>query len=280
MLVRLVLIVACVLATLARPTEGAQAADPPRYELAEAYFRKGNFGSAYLIALPAAQAGDARAQYMLALMSQRGLAPLARDPKEAARWFGHAAHNGHGDAQYALAQAFAQGEGVPLDRERSIAWLERAAHGGHTMALMSLARLHDDGIGFPRDRTIASAHVRRAAELGDTKAQVMLGERLIAGIGLAQDREDGERWLMRAAESEEPLAMISLARRPLAKTNAQPSEFVQAHAYAARAEQLAEGELKELAVTTKADLAFRMTPTDLENAAERLRTMATPPKRS
>ncbi|MBL8697474.1 MAG: sel1 repeat family protein [Alphaproteobacteria bacterium] len=281
MIVRLRLILVAVAALFAGAggVACARSPEPPRYELAEAYFRKGNFASAYLIALPAGHAGDPRAQYLLGLMSQRGLPPVTRDLDEAVRWFGHAAHKGHGDAQYALAQAFARGEGVPVDKARAIAWLERAAQGGHTMSIMSLARLHDEGIDFPRDRTIASGYVKRAAELGDTKAQVMFGERLAAGIGLDPDPEAGDRWILRAAELGEPLALIKLARRPLDKEGAQPSEFVAAHAYATFAEQKAEGELKDQATALKSDLAQRMTPTDLANAADKLKSL-TAPKRS
>lgn len=257
----------------------ARSPEPPRYELAEAYFRKGNFASAYLIALPVAHAGDPRAQYLLGLMSQRGLQPVTLDLEEAARWFGHAAHKGHGDAQYALAQAFARGEGVPVDKARAIAWLERAAQGGHTMSIMSLARLHDEGIEFPKDRAIASGYVKRAAELGDTKAQVMYGERLAAGIGLPVDPEAGDRWVRRAAELGDPLALLKIARRALDREDAQPSELIEAHAFASFAEQKAEGELKAQATAAKGEAAQRMTPTDLANAADKLKALAAP-KRS
>ena len=78
------------------------------YELADAYFRRGNFSSAYLVGLPAAHAGDPRAQYMLGLMSFHGLGPVTRNLAESARWFSLAAARGHGESQFALAQAYAR----------------------------------------------------------------------------------------------------------------------------------------------------------------------------
>lgn len=246
---------------------------PPGFELADAYFRKGNFSSAYLTALPHAHAGDARAQYMLGLMSFHGLGPIARDAREAARWFAQAAANGNGDAQYALAQAFASGDGLGVDKPRAMQWLQRAAETGQTAAIMSLARLLDEGIELPADRAAATGWVRRAAELGDTRAQFMLGERIANGVGVAKDPAAGQDWIRRAAARGEPLALLKLARDVLTDDSAPPADVIEAHAFAAFAEERALGETKKLATATKADLTLRLTPSDTITAGDRLRTL-------
>ncbi len=257
---------------LALPCATAQTR-APGYELADAYFRKGNFSSAYLTALPHAHAGDARAQYMLGLMSFHGLGPVARDRKEAARWFAQAANSGNGDAQYALAQAFASGDGVPVDKPRAMQWLERAAQTGQTAAIMSLARLLDEGIELPADRVRATEWVSRAAELGDTRAQFMLGERIANGVGAAKDLRAGAEWIRRAAERGEPLALLKLAREILADDSAPPADVIEAHAYAAFAEELSLGETKKAATVIKSELAQRLTPTDTATAGDRLQAL-------
>jgi TPR repeat protein len=251
---------------------------PPGFELAEAYFRKGNFASAYLIALPVAHAGDGRAQYMLGLMSYHGLSPVTKDLKEAARWFALAARGGNPDAQFALAQAYVRGDGVNIDRPKALEWLGRAALGGQTAAIMSLARLLDEGIEVPQDRAAATAWVRHAAELGDTRAQLMLGERLAEGIGAPRDPESGNAWVERAAALGEPIALLKLARDVIADEGAQPERIIMGHAWATYAEERAEGDVKKEAAAAKGRLAARMTPTDLASAGEKLAQLRPQPK--
>jgi TPR repeat protein len=245
----------------------AQPADG--YELAEAYFRKQNFHSAYLTALPLAQRGDARAAYLLALMSQAGTPPIAKDQREAVRWLGRAAQAEHAEAQFALAQAFAVGNGVSADRSLAIAWLERAAENKHTPAMLSLARLRDEGLGMPQDRAAASLLVQNAAELGDAHAQYVLAERLSDGVGFDIDREAAWAWYRKAAAKGEPNALLKLARDIAADEASPPAAIVEAHAFAAIAEQVAEGELKKRAAALKGEVAKRMTPADLAASGER-----------
>lgn len=240
------------------------------FELADAYFRKGNFSSAYLVGLPAAHAGDPRAQYMLGLMSFHGLAPVARNLEESARWFSLAAARGHGESQFALAQAYAKGDGVPVDRGRSIQWLERAALGGHTPAMMSLARLHDDGIELPRNRERATAWVRHAAELGDTRAQAVLSERLRDGIGASVDAAAAKSWNEKALAAGEPLALVRRAQEVQDDPDARRAELVEGYAAASYAEQRAEGDTRLAATRLKGELAKKLTPSDIAEAGEKV----------
>lgn len=239
------------------------------YELADAYFRRGNFASAYLTGLPVAQSGDPRAQYLLGLLSFHGLWPVARDAKEAMRWFAAAAAKGHAESQYALAQGHARGEGVALDPRAALTWLRRAAETGHGPATISLARLHDEGIDMPRDREAATRWIRRAAERGDTRAQVLLAERLAAGIGAPPDPLEAEQWRARAAAAAEPMALLGRARAALADPGTSREDLIEAHAAALAAEAIADGKLREEAAAAKAGLAQRLTPADLTEAAER-----------
>lgn len=274
---RLAVAFLCSFLALAQPQALAQPR-PPGFELAEAYFKKGNFASAYLLALPVAHAGDGRAQYMLGLMSYHGLAPVTKDLKEAARWFGLAARSGNADAQYALAQAYVLGDGVPVDKPKALEWLGRAAQSGQTAAIMSLARLYDEGIEIPQDRAAATAWVRKAAELGDVRALVMLGERLSEGVGVPADPRAGEAAIRRAASLGEPLALLKLAREVVADENAQPGVVIEGHAYAALAEERAEGDLKKQATAAKGELAKRMTPADVTASGEKLAELRPKPR--
>jgi TPR repeat protein len=242
------------------------------YELAEAYFQKQNFGTAYLVGLPLAQRGDPRAQFLVGLMSEYGLTPVTRDMREAARWYGRAAAAGHADAQFAMAQAHARGQGVRVDQQASIAWLQRAAENDHVQAMLNLARLLDAGSGIAQDRTSATAWVRRAAARGDAGAMRILAERLAAGIGSERDGVESEQWLAAAAEAGDVQAIVTLAERLTGKSEP-PESLVEAHALYSRAEQLAENDKRKSLATRKAELTQRMTPADLAAATERFQAM-------
>jgi TPR repeat protein len=257
----------CVVAAAPAPAEPASTRG---YELADAYFRRGNFSSAYLVGLPAAHAGDPRAQYMLGLMSFHGLGPVTRNLAESARWFSLAAARGHGDSQFALAQAYAKGDGVPVDRRRSLQWLERAAVGGHTPSMMSLARLHDEGLELPRSRERATQWVRHAAELGDTRAQALLSERLRDGIGAAADPEAAKAWNERALAAGEPIALVRRAQEVNDVPDARRADLIDAYAAASYAEQRAEGDTRLAATRLKGELARKLTPSDMTEAGEKV----------
>ncbi len=243
------------------------------FELAEAYFKRGNFAQAYLIGLPAAQAGEPRAQFLLGKLSFIGRPPIDRDPKEAMRWYTKAASRGHAEAQFALAQAHARGDGVPVDANRSLHWLPQAAMNGHVPAMMNLARLNDDGVARPRDRAAATEWVRRAAEHGDPRAQAIYADRLETGIGVARNEALAEMWRERAASAAEPMGLISRARDILREREPKRSALIDAYASAAFVETKASGELKREAAAIMSDLSRRLTPADIAEANAKLATM-------
>ena len=71
--------------------------------------------------------GDIEAQGMAGMMHLMGSRlygeQVATDPERAARWLRAAAVNGSVQAQFVLAQLYAEGIGVPQDSERAARWL-------------------------------------------------------------------------------------------------------------------------------------------------------------
>ena len=80
-----------------------------------------------------AEAGDAGAQYRLAVDHFLGTHPRASD-RGALYWFGHAAGQGHVPAQLLLAQMYESGWGVARDRTRAAHWYRMAAATGDSLA--------------------------------------------------------------------------------------------------------------------------------------------------
>jgi hypothetical protein len=110
---------------------------------------------------PAAEEGDAEAQFELAQMFNscfcHGMERKERKA-EALRWFRDAAEQGHIEAQYWTGLYYRDGlQVVAKDKAEADAWFLKAAEKGHTGAMMKLDRF------------------REAAELGDASAQYHLG---------------------------------------------------------------------------------------------------------
>ena len=86
----------------------------------------------------AAAAGDAKAQYSIALRYAQGKG-TARDMSEARRWLERAASAGFAPAQYRLGILYERGQGVDKDLGRARSWYAAAAEKGNVKAMHNLA---------------------------------------------------------------------------------------------------------------------------------------------
>ena len=156
------------------------------FAAAEAAEQRGDLATAYQACKTDAEAGDARCQNYLGVMSKtrpprgagrrRGGASLPprrragpcrsaiqsgtcvcsgprvrKNPAEASRWYRMAAEQGDPAAQNALAILDATGRGVLRDPEAALALFRRAATNGYALAQLNLAVAFEDGRLMPRD---------------------------------------------------------------------------------------------------------------------------------
>jgi TPR repeat protein len=143
---------------------------------------------------PAAEEGDARAQYYLAVLYDHGKA-VPRNHRTAANWYNKAARQGDEDAQLKLGLMYDDGagsagdpNGVPADPALAALWLSSAAKSGHPMASYRLCKLVDRGRGVERDLDRALSLCRYAALQGVAGAQYH------TGLLLAESEADFEVW--------------------------------------------------------------------------------------
>jgi S1-C subfamily serine protease len=117
--------VACalLLSAIAALTSAPVAAD---YQKGAQFYGKQDYQNAYGALLPAAEAGHAPAQFMLAVMYDMGYY-VEKDGKAAAQWYRKAAEQGHPHAQLRLAGMLYEGVDVALDREGAYQWASLAA---------------------------------------------------------------------------------------------------------------------------------------------------------
>ena len=181
------------------PLPAPLAACPPASsaDLAYGAFQRGLYLTAFDIALPRAEAGDAPPQTLLGVIYEGGYG-VPQDFAKAVDWYELAADGGDREAQFALGMMYLEGRGVRADRaqgrrttsrrppsqgqvERDVqsrAALSRGharprdAHarpaccnarppGGSPDAQYVLAQLYAIGDGVPRTRSRAAAAVRR-----------------------------------------------------------------------------------------------------------------------
>jgi S1-C subfamily serine protease len=96
------------------------------YQKGAQFYGKKEYQNAYSELLPAAEAGHAPAQFMIAVMYDMGYS-VEQDGKAAAQWYRKAAEQGHPDAQLRLAGILYEGVDVALDREGAYQWASLAA---------------------------------------------------------------------------------------------------------------------------------------------------------
>jgi TPR repeat protein len=141
-----------------------------------------------------AEAGDAAAQFELALQLGRGEG-AEPDPLAAVGWLARAAAGGHAEAQWMLGSLLLRDADDAEQREAALAWLQRAADQGRVEALVELGvHLHDSG-----DGAAALEQFRRAAASGEAALQFNLGLMLRDGELGAPDPAEALRWFRAAA---------------------------------------------------------------------------------
>ncbi len=93
-------------------------------------FSSGDYQRSYQSWLPAARAGDAEAQYYIAVHYQMGLS-RPRDMQKAAAWYVKSAKQGYPGAQRNYGVMLYDGTGVKQDYLDAFTWLFAASQQGH-----------------------------------------------------------------------------------------------------------------------------------------------------
>ena len=165
----------------------------------------------------AAVAGDAESQYALAQMYGSG-SGVPRDPAAAALWLQKAANQGHANAQFSLGTSYLLGDGVPKSTASAIEWLNKSAQQGNTLAQANLGAIYLNGDGVAQNFRVALSWFEKAAAQGLPLAQYSLGKMHQNGYGVRTDEAMAAQWYTRAAAQDYAPARQTLAelKRPAA----------------------------------------------------------------
>lgn len=188
------------------------AAESPDTAIA-AYQRK-DYEVAYQLALPAALAGDANAQYLLGTLFWRGRG-VVRNDADAALWFTRAAEQNHADAMTDLAAMYRLGDGVEKDARRAFKLLMKAADMGNATAQYDLGQAYQQGLGVTKDMIHARYWLERAdaAEAAASWAAIPREKRSAAVTlkALPSDCKPKQppRWAMRQSNVNQVTGSVS-----------------------------------------------------------------------
>jgi TPR repeat protein len=122
-----------------------------------------------------------------------------RNFAEALRWYRVAANQGNADAQLALGNLYAQGEGVQQDYGAALLWYRKAAEQGNLEAQDNVGFFYLSGMGVAQDYGEAMRWLRKSAAQGNEVAERNIGIMYLNGLGVPASRDEAIRWLREAA---------------------------------------------------------------------------------
>lgn len=121
------------------------------------------------------------------------------DSEAALKEFRPLAIKGDARAQFELGYMYERGKGVPQDYQESLSWFRKSAAQGNASAQFHLGQRYDIGNGVQRDYIEAAIWYRKSADQGGTLAQIHLGFLFELGQGVPADMIQAYKWYSLAA---------------------------------------------------------------------------------
>ncbi len=174
------------------------------------YFDKRNYASSAKWFAKAAVGGIPEAQNSLADMFAQGLG-VEMDKVKAAIWYTKAAEQNNAYAQFRLGIMYEIGQGVEQNDLKAIEWYTKSAEQGNTQAQVSLGLMYENGRGVKQNNDEAIYWYTKAAEQGNADAQYLIGKKYILEQTNAEKLNIAIHWLTKASAQEYELAYGLLA---------------------------------------------------------------------
>jgi TPR repeat protein len=115
----------------------------------------------------AAEAGNADAQFNMALMYERGIG-VSKDEQESVVWYRKAAEQGNSTAQFNLAVMYENGRGTAVDFHQAHHWYRKASVQGDGLAIGNLGMLYMRGQGVKQNKVAGLALLLVSVELDNS----------------------------------------------------------------------------------------------------------------
>ena len=116
--------------------------------------QRGDYNTALKEWTSLAEQGDAKAQFNLGIMYERGQS-VPQDYKTAVKWYALSAEQGDALAQYNLGVIYDKGQGVLQDYKTAVKWYILSAEQGNATAQYNLGVMYALGQGVIEDKVYA-----------------------------------------------------------------------------------------------------------------------------
>ena len=149
--------------------------------------------------------------------------------EEAAIAYLISANEGNAEAQFDIAYAYFNGEGIERDYASAAMWFKRSARQNYAKAQYNLAYCYMNGRGVPRDYDKAFDLLHQSANNNYKRAQLTLADCYANGILVEQNEKESQKWMAMAANLQpeqpktEPAAPTAPATAPTTPSNSSPS---------------------------------------------------------
>lgn len=149
--------------------------------------------------------------------------------EEAAIAYLISANEGNAEAQFDIAYAYFNGEGIERDYASAAMWFKRSARQNYAKAQYNLAYCYMNGRGVPRDYDKAFELLHQSANNNYKRAQLTLADCYANGILVEQNEKESQKWMAMAANLQpeqpktEPAAPTAPATAPTTPSTSAPS---------------------------------------------------------
>ena len=122
--------------------------------------------------------------------------------EEAAIAYLISANEGNAEAQFDIAYAYFNGEGIERDYASAAMWFKRSARQNYAKAQYNLAYCYMNGRGVPRDYDKASDLLHQSANNNYKRAQLTLADCYANGLLVEQNEKESQKWMAMAANMQ------------------------------------------------------------------------------
>ena len=153
-------------------------------------------------ALPLAEQGDAKSQYAVGEMYEKGKGAV-KNAEKAFEWYSKAANQNNDKAAYKVGLAYLEGAGVKKNYQQAFSWFKKSADSKYVRAEYYLGVMYEDGKGVQQDYDEASKWYKQALAGGYASASE--GIKRVANAQRSSEQEERRAAAARAArERPEP----------------------------------------------------------------------------
>ncbi len=196
----------------------------------------GNYTVAAQELAGAADAGDAKAQYLMGYLYYQGQG-VPQDDEKAFEFFRNASDKGHVEAQTFLAFMYDAGRGVPQNKKKAFELYQASADEGDITATINLGVMYYKGDGIPQNYDKAFELLNDIEHVNSPVLQLYLGNLYFYGYGVRQDVNKALDYYLRSAALGDVSAhyfLGSIYQQGKGVVKANPSEALLYYTYAAQ----------------------------------------------